>query len=43
VSPARIDRTDLCTFGQPEHFFSHRRDGNATGRMAAVIACRASR
>lgn len=25
-----------CTFGEPERFFSHRRDGNATGRMATV-------
>jgi YfiH family protein len=43
VSPARIDRADLCTFGHPEQFFSHRRDGAATGRMAAVIACRGDR
>jgi hypothetical protein len=27
---------DLCTFGDPERFYSYRRDG-ATGRMASLI------
>jgi YfiH family protein len=34
----RIDTTDLCTFHTPEEFYSHRRDGVATGRMAALIS-----
>jgi len=34
----RIDTTDLCTYQNSEHFYSHRRDGAATGRMAALIA-----
>jgi YfiH family protein len=33
-----IDTTDRCTFSHPQEFFSHRRDGNATGRMAAIIS-----
>jgi len=28
---------DRCTYGEPEHFFSHRRDGPATGRMATIV------
>jgi YfiH family protein len=38
LSLDRIDTTDRCTFAHPEEFFSHRRDGNATGRMAAIIS-----
>jgi polyphenol oxidase len=38
LSLDRIDTTDRCTFAHPQEFFSHRRDGNATGRMAAIIA-----
>jgi YfiH family protein len=34
----RIDTTDLCTYQTPALFYSHRRDGAATGRMAALIA-----
>jgi YfiH family protein len=34
----RIDTTDLCTFHTPEEFYSHRREGVATGRMAALIS-----
>jgi YfiH family protein len=34
----RIDTTDRCTYSHPQEFFSHRRDGNATGRMAAIIS-----
>ena len=26
-----------CTYGEPEHFFSHRRDGAQTGRMATLV------
>ena len=31
-----IHDTDICVYDKPEHFFSHRRDGQ-TGRMAALI------
>jgi hypothetical protein len=34
----RIDQTDLCTVANPAEFYSHRRDGVSTGRMAALIA-----
>ncbi len=33
-----IDTTNLCTFAKSADFFSHRRDGAATGRMAALIS-----
>jgi polyphenol oxidase len=33
----RIGRTSLCTACHPELFFSYRRDGARSGRMAAVI------
>lgn len=32
----QIDGGDMCTFSEPEHFFSFRRDGD-TGRMATLI------
>lgn len=38
VSADRVDSTDLCTYSRPDEFFSHRRDGGVTGRMAALIA-----
>ena len=38
ISGDNIDTTDLCTYGNPAEFYSHRRDGNATGRMAAIIS-----
>jgi YfiH family protein len=38
VNAGRIDTSDLCTYAHPAEFFSHRRDGNATGRMAAIIS-----
>jgi len=28
---------DRCTYGEPEIFFSHRREGPATGRMATLV------
>jgi YfiH family protein len=34
----QIDTTDRCTYSNPQEFYSHRRDGNATGRMAAIIS-----
>ena len=26
-----------CVYGEPDHFFSHRREGPATGRMATLV------
>jgi YfiH family protein len=40
ISRESIDLTDLCTFASGDEFFSHRRDGMLTGRMAAVIGCK---
>jgi YfiH family protein len=40
VDADHIDTTDRCTFRDQDEFFSHRRDGGVTGRMAAIIACR---
>lgn len=33
----QIDTTDRCTYRDRDEFFSHRRDGGVTGRMAAII------
>ena len=41
VDSDHIDTTDRCTFRDRDEFFSHRRDGGVTGRMAAIIACSA--
>ena len=41
VSEASIDSTDRCTATHRDEFFSHRRDAGITGRMAAVIVCKA--
>jgi hypothetical protein len=40
ISRHSIDLTDRCTFASSDEFFSHRRDGTLTGRMAAVIGCK---
>lgn len=40
VDPRRVDVSGQCTFTAQGEFFSHRRDGPATGRMAALIAPR---
>ncbi|WP_338077744.1 peptidoglycan editing factor PgeF [Acididesulfobacillus acetoxydans] len=37
VLPGRIATAGLCTSCHPEYFYSHRRDGVPTGRMAAWI------
>jgi len=33
---ARVERVELCTSCHPDLFFSHRRDGAATGRQGVV-------
>lgn len=33
-----IEIAALCTYEDEQHFYSHRRDGNARGNMAAMIA-----
>lgn len=38
LSHDAIDTTDLCTYTEAGQFYSHRRDGSATGRMAAIIS-----
>ena len=40
VDAARIDGEPLCTASHPEEFFSYRRDGARSGRLAAVIGPR---
>ena len=37
VGVAEIERVDLCTSCNPELFFSHRRDGETTGRQAGLV------
>jgi YfiH family protein len=32
----RVERFDVCTFCQPERFFSHRRDHGRTGRQGVI-------
>lgn len=36
----QIDSVHGCTFGEPERFYSYRRDGAKSGRMLSVIAPR---
>jgi len=38
VDPRRIDTTDACTYRDQTLFYSYRRDGARSGRLAAVIA-----
>ena len=33
----QISGAGRCTFGEPEHFFSYRRDGAQSGRMATLV------
>ncbi|AFQ45672.1 peptidoglycan editing factor PgeF [Desulfosporosinus meridiei] len=40
VHPENIDIAAVCTASNPEWFFSHRRDGARTGRMAGWIRMR---
>ena len=37
VDPGSVTSAALCTSCNPELFFSHRRDGGKTGRMAGII------
>lgn len=41
LDAGRIDGEELCTAGATREFFSYRRDGARSGRMAAVIVPRA--
>lgn len=40
LAPRHVAAVDLCTACHPDLFYSYRRDGNGTGRMAAVIGIR---
>lgn len=40
IPERNIEVSPFCTFTNPGLFFSHRRDGGRTGRMAALIAIR---
>lgn len=40
ITEENIDVAELCTFSHPEDFYSARRDGAATGRMATGIMIR---
>jgi len=40
VPPESITVSGICTSCSPELFYSHRRDGGITGRMAAVVMVR---
>lgn len=42
VRPENIDVASTCTADNPEWFFSHRRDGALTGRMAGWIRLRST-
>jgi YfiH family protein len=41
LRPDRIDTTDRCTFDDADLFFSYRRDGPTSGRLAAAIGATA--
>jgi YfiH family protein len=40
VSPAAVEDLARCTHGEPDAFFSHRRDGPRTGRIALLAGWR---
>ena len=40
VPPQNVTVSDICTYANPELFYSHRRDKGNTGAMASVIALR---
>ena len=42
LDPSMIDRSQCCTYRDADLFYSHRRDAGITGRMAAIIAVKAS-
>ncbi len=37
IPPGQIEVTNICTYSDPERFYSARRDGQKTGRMATGI------
>jgi len=37
VGVAQVFHSGLCTYSDAERFFSHRRDGDSTGRMVGLI------
>lgn len=36
LGASRVEHVDRCTYSEPKHFFSHRRDGAPTGRQAGI-------
>jgi YfiH family protein len=40
LSPAHVDDVSGCTYGEPERFFSFRRDGKVSGRLLSAIVAR---
>jgi len=38
IRSEHLTSADLCTFSRPDLFFSHRRDGNIRGSMAAFLS-----
>jgi copper oxidase (laccase) domain-containing protein len=40
LTPRLVVAVDFCTACHADLFYSYRRDGNGTGRMAAVIGIR---
>jgi len=41
IRAENIQQSGECTVAHPDRYFSHRRDGGETGRMAALIGIRA--
>jgi len=37
VLPSRVERVEGCTFSDARRFYSHRRDGNRSGRLLSAI------
>jgi copper oxidase (laccase) domain-containing protein len=41
LNEANVDQVGGCTFSEPAHYFSFRRDGKASGRHLSAIVPRA--